>query len=93
MLYTLSRSPYRVDCFAFSRFLSKEDDLLFMQDGVVALLNKSYFLKCHELTNVFILEEDMMARGLQFFMPKEAKRINYQDFVQLTIKHKQHIAW
>ncbi len=64
-----------------------------MQDGVIALLNKSYFLKCHELTNVFILEEDLMARGLQFFMPKEAKRINYQDFVQLTIKHKQHIAW
>jgi len=93
VLYTLSRSPYRADCLALSHFLSKDDDLLFMQDGLIALLNKSYFFQCHELTNVFILEEDLMARGLQFFMPKEARRINYQDFVQLTIKHKQHIAW
>lgn len=93
MLYSLSRSPYSVDLFALLDVISKDDDLLFIQDGVIALLQESDFLKFNKLTSLFVLEEDLIARGLESLISERAKRINYQDFVHLTAKHKQYIAW
>ncbi|WP_269435625.1 DsrH/TusB family sulfur metabolism protein, partial [Cronobacter dublinensis] len=44
MLYTLSRSPWQVDIHALLRLVRSGDDILLMQNGVVAALQDSRYL-------------------------------------------------
>jgi tRNA 2-thiouridine synthesizing protein B len=68
---------------------------MLMQDGVTAALENSLaqshisVLTCP----VYVLSEDLQARGLSGQISHKVTPIDYTGFVDLTEKHRQHVAW
>ncbi|MDT3668174.1 sulfurtransferase complex subunit TusB [Cronobacter dublinensis] len=95
MLYTLSRSPWQTDLDALLRLVRPGDDILLMQDGVVAALDDSRFLSVllASPARVGALENDIEARGLSAQISRNVATISYTDFVELTVKHASQMAW
>ncbi|WP_439214179.1 sulfurtransferase complex subunit TusB [Duffyella gerundensis] len=95
MLFTLMRSPYQIDLDILLQALTAEDALLLLQDGVTAAVEKSRFLP--RLTacsaQLYVLQEDVAARGLVAQISTNFAVIDYNGFVTLTIKHQQQVAW
>ncbi|KAB7894997.1 sulfurtransferase complex subunit TusB [Rouxiella sp. S1S-2] len=95
MLFTLAHSPQQCDLAALIRLISPSDALLLMQDGVTAALENSLaqshisVLSCP----VYVLSEDLQARGLIGQISHKVTPIDYTGFVDLTEKHTQHVAW
>lgn len=95
MLFTLAHSPQQCDLPALIRLIGQSDALLLMQDGVIAALENSVaqshlsVLSCP----VYVLSEDLQARGLIGQISHKLIPIDYTGFVDLTEKHVQHIAW
>lgn len=95
MLFTLSHSPQQCDLAALIQLVGDEDALLLMQDGVLAALENSMaqshisVLTCP----VYVLSEDLHARGLVGQISHKWTPIDYNGFVDLTERHRQHIAW
>lgn len=96
MLHTFISSPFKSDFLLFSKIVSEQDSVIFLQDGVLLALKKNYFLykKYIFFRNNYVLLNDLQARGIansrisDLFIP-----INYLDFVHLTEIHKQQIIW
>ncbi|AIN47409.1 sulfurtransferase complex subunit TusB [Candidatus Palibaumannia cicadellinicola] len=95
MLYTLSYSPYDCDIATLLRTIRLKADLLLWADGVIAGLKNSpilYMLKTAPLT-LYALKNDILARGLYDYFSYDILIINYTEFVTLTEKNQQQIAW
>lgn len=95
MLFTLAKSPQQCDLAALIRIIGESDALLLMQDGVIAALENSV-AQSHisSLTcPVYVLLDDLDARGLIGQISHKLTPIGYTGFVDLTEKHRQHIAW
>lgn len=94
MLYTLATSPFKSDFSAMLRLVTNEDAILLFQDGVLAGISQSKYLL--ELQNsgaqIYALDADIYARGLQNQIADGVSIISYQGFVKLTEAHKQHFA-
>lgn len=70
----------------------EENSLLLIQDAVYFGL----FIKDHTITtNIYALKIDVDARGLLdiFNTMHNIKLINYDEFVDLILKHDQNITW
>lgn len=95
MLYTLSRSPSQCDFATLLHLMVKNDDLLLLQDGVLAGLEDSVSLGLlvSVTASVYALQDDLLARGLMGFFSHNITIIGYNDFVELTEKHRSQIAW
>lgn len=95
MLHTLINSPWRCDFSAMVRFLSAGDDLILLQDGVVAALEGSRTLEIllSAPISLYVLQEDIIARGLSAQISTSATTVSYTDFVALTVKNPQQMAW
>lgn len=95
MLYTYSVSIYQSDLEAFLSLLTKEDDVLLIQDGVLAVLEDNPLLKycLQQQISIYALIDDVLARGLKDQVSHHIKLINYGGFVDLTVKHPQQIHW
>ncbi|CUR53520.1 Protein TusB [Serratia symbiotica] len=95
MLCTLSRSPTKFELFALLRFVTKDDVILLLQDGVLSGLinNIHYKLLLNTSISIYALEEDIKARGLMNFVSHKIIIIKYSNFVELTEKHYNQIAW
>ncbi|XBS69475.1 sulfurtransferase complex subunit TusB [Acerihabitans sp. KWT182] len=95
MLYTLSRSPFVCDLSSLLLTVRAGDDLLLMQDGVIAGLTNASALR--KLTaaplGLYALDVDVAARGLAAHFSDKIAVIGYNDFVSLTVKHPQQMAW
>ncbi|PQQ40433.1 sulfurtransferase complex subunit TusB [Photorhabdus luminescens] len=95
MLYTVGRSPYQCDFNAIFKLLACGDDILFIQDGVLAGIEGNCYLptliSCGAA--LYALKEDVEARGLNGQVSDKVKVIDYTDFVNLTVKHHQQFAW
>jgi sulfur relay protein TusB/DsrH len=68
-----------------------------MLDGTYAL-QSSNFLTHEKITNnknIFVLEDDLLARGLSIPVNqgKNITAINYQNFVELTLNNSKTISW
>lgn len=94
MLHTLSHSPTQVDLPALLRLLAPGDDLLLLQDGVLAAVGGT---EIESLLNapisLHVLRADVEARGLIGYILPSIGVVDYTDFVALTTKHQQQIAW
>ncbi|GBU12516.1 mnm(5)-s(2)U34-tRNA synthesis 2-thiolation protein [Enterobacterales bacterium] len=95
MLFTLANSPQSCDLTALLRLVGPRDALLLMQDGVLAAVRNS---EAGERLGalglpVYVLSEDLAARGLIGQILHSATLIDYTGFVALTEKHPQHMAW
>ncbi|MEI9539442.1 sulfurtransferase complex subunit TusB [Enterobacter cancerogenus] len=95
MLHTLSHSPWQCDIDALLSMLREGDDLLLIQDGVVAALDGSRFVEI--LSNAPIslsaLKDDLDARGLTGQISAKIDVVGYTDFVNLTVKHASQMNW
>lgn len=95
MLHTLSHSPWQCDIEALVRMLREGDDLLLIQDGVLAAIEGSRFVEI--LTNapisVSALKEDIDARGLTGQISAKIDVVGYTDFVNLTVTHASQMNW
>ncbi|PLR37038.1 sulfurtransferase complex subunit TusB [Chimaeribacter coloradensis] len=94
MLLTLSHSPFQTDLPALLRLAGQGDDLLLIQDGVLAGLKESAALDwlLAAPISVYALKEDIEARGLIGQISDKITLIGYTTFVMLTVKHTQHVA-
>jgi tRNA 2-thiouridine synthesizing protein B len=95
MLYTLLHSPWQCDFDSLMLLLQEGDDLLLLQDGVTAALEGSQMLMKLSASSakVWVLEEDVAARGLVEQISTKVARLDYTGFVALTVKHQQQVAW
>ena len=95
MLHTLMTSPYHCDFTLLLRMLQEGDDVLLLQDGVIAALAGSDRLAqlAAAPAGLYVLREDVEARGLTAQISTSATTISYTDFVALTVKHPQQMTW
>ena len=95
MLHTLISSPFQCDYSLLLRMLQPDDDLLLMQDGVLAGLQKSRLLPLllQSPARLWALEDDLAARGLIAQISPDITVISYNDFVMLTVKQQQQMSW
>jgi tRNA 2-thiouridine synthesizing protein B len=75
--------------------LREGDDLLLIQDGVLAAIEGSRFVEI--LTNapisVSALKEDIDARGLAGQISAKIDVVGYTDFVNLAVTHSSQMNW
>ena len=95
MLYTLLQSPWQCDIDSLLLLMQEGDDLLLLQDGVTAALEGSQmFIKLQASpAALWVLEEDVVARGLGEQISTKVARLDYTGFVAMTAKHQQQVAW
>ncbi len=95
MLFTLARSPQQCDFSLIVKLVAQEDALLLMQDGVLAALDGSEAcnLISQHVQSIYVLSEDLAARGLVGQISHNITLIDYTGFVALTEKHTQQTAW
>ena len=72
--------------------------LVLYQDGVyLADRHSQYASKLLELTQknikIYLIKDDIIARGLQNSIINEVNLITYQDFVNLTIEYQKILSW
>ncbi|MBF7980599.1 MULTISPECIES: sulfurtransferase complex subunit TusB [Rahnella] len=95
MLFTLSNSPQHCDFSLLLKMVASDDALLLMQDGVLAAIHDSEAcgLLSQLVQSVYVLSEDLAARGLVGQISHKITLIDYTGFVALTEKHAQQTAW
>lgn len=95
MLYTLSHSPYACNLVELLSTAQSGDDLLLLADGVIAGLRGSPAIRSlsYSPLTLYALENDVAARGLTPHFAHNILIISYTDFVRLTEKQPQQIAW
>ncbi|WP_437611240.1 sulfurtransferase complex subunit TusB [Erwinia sp. V71] len=95
MLHTLMTSPYQCDFALLLRMLKAGDDLLLLQDGVLAALTGSdkLALLAASSATLYVLQDDVDARGLSAQISTSMTTVSYTDFVALTVKHPQQMTW
>lgn len=71
--------------------VQESDVILLIQDGVIAGVNNA--LPENITMNCYALAEDILARGLQDKINPKITQINYDQFVELTIKHHPILSW
>ncbi|MRS91468.1 sulfurtransferase complex subunit TusB [Enterobacteriaceae bacterium RIT714] len=95
MLHTLSHSPWQCDIEGLLRMLSEGDDLLLIQDGVLAAIEGSRFVEIlnNAPIKVSALKEDVDARGLGGQISTKIDVVSYTDFVNLAVEHASQMSW
>ncbi|HFT3186707.1 TPA: sulfurtransferase complex subunit TusB [Klebsiella variicola] len=95
MLHTLSVSPWHADIAAMLRVMDHGDDLLLLSDGVTAASAGGRFLEILQSAPItlYVLQDDVDARGLAGQIADSVGRVSYTDFVRLTVKHAGQLAW
>ena len=95
MLHTLSTSPWHADITGMIRMMAEGDDLLLFADGVLAAIENSHFLEILRAApiSIYVLNEDVQARGLCAQISSDVIMVSYTDFVRLTVKQPTQMAW
>jgi sulfur relay protein TusB/DsrH len=75
---------------SFGEFVQKGDSVIFIEDGVYCLLNDNLGL---DTKNIFAIEADVLARGMDARIDKTVKRIDYQDFVEICSEANSISNW
>ncbi|WP_253381496.1 sulfurtransferase complex subunit TusB [unidentified bacterial endosymbiont] len=95
MLHILSRSPWQCDIDALVSMLREGDDLLLIEDGVLAALEGSRFVEIlnNAPITVLALKDDLDARGLIGQISAKIDAVGYTDFVNLTVRQASQMNW
>ncbi|QCI17907.1 sulfurtransferase complex subunit TusB [Buchnera aphidicola (Acyrthosiphon lactucae)] len=95
MLHTLMKSPFETNISLIISMLKKSDDFLALQDGVLIALKDNIFLKKIIMSSVklYLIKEDVYARGIHKNISNKFILISYIHFVSLTLKHKKQMTW
>lgn len=95
MLHTLMQSPWQSDIHGRLALLSPGDDLLLLQDGVLAAVAEGAWSQVllDSPATVYVLEDDLIARGLVEQISTNIRKVDYNGFIELTIRHPQQLNW
>ena len=95
MLHTLSVSPWHADIAAMLRLMEHGDDLVLLSDGVTAAIADGRFLEILQSAPItlYVLQDDVDARGLAGQIADSVVRVSYTDFVRLSVKHAGQFSW
>ena len=95
MLHTLRTSPWHADITGMLRLMDEGDDLLLIADGVLAAVENSHFVEILRTApiSIYVLNEDVQARGLCAQISSDVIMVSYTDFVRLTVKHPVQMSW
>ena len=96
MLHTVTRSPFQSHSLAQClQYISSGDEILLLEDAVIVALSENiYFDLIKNIgVKIYLLEADVIARGLQGECDKDLELIDYKGFVLLTEQHDQHMKW
>lgn len=82
MLHIINNTNILQNCLATTQ---ADDHILLIENGVLDILttNFSQFKNIH----FYALEADINARGLQDKIPTNLTSLNYEEFVELTVKY------
>lgn len=83
-LYIFSRVPDERKLEFLRKMVDKEDAIVFIQDGVYALLHHKLDLA----QPIYILKSDVVARGIK----TEATQITYAELVDLIFEYQRSIT-
>jgi len=73
------------------RFIAKEDALLLSGDAVAAPMLRQWSMALSPY-KVFLLEDDVIARGLGGHLGKYTQ-VSYERWVELTLQYQKVITW
>lgn len=95
MLHTLSVSPWHADIAAMLRLMEHGDDLVLLSDGVTAAIADGRFLEILQSAPItlYVLQDDVDARGLAGQIADSVVRVGYTDFVRMSVKHPGQLSW
>jgi tRNA 2-thiouridine synthesizing protein B len=72
--------------------IASNDGLLLMQDAVYVLQHSELSKKLGQLNNVYILTDDLEARALNCNL-SYVHKLNYDDFVKLSLDYEKVLSW
>ncbi|MBK4764816.1 MAG: sulfurtransferase complex subunit TusB [Pantoea sp. Brub] len=97
MLHTIMNSPTYSDFISLLSIIDITDEILLLQDGVITAIDGNLMLKkilnINFSINIWVLEEDLIARGLIKQLSDKIMITDYIGFVNLTLKHQQQMVW
>jgi tRNA 2-thiouridine synthesizing protein B len=93
ILHKISASPF--SSFSLAQCIARlhgTDGVLLMQDGVYALLHPALCQVLAQHRQVYILQEDLQARGITQHH-ENFELISYPELVELSLEFKQVMSW
>lgn len=71
-------------------YIAEDDGILLIEDAVVLATSNG---ESSNYNNQFVLEEDLIARGLKDKCNDSWKLVDYPQFVELTLTFDKSISW
>lgn len=89
MLHTISESTIDIE------MIGANDAVLFWQSGVILALRDNIILKeiLNKTKHCYILDNDVVARGLTALIDERLQRINMDEVVKLTEIYYPQMKW
>ena len=96
MLHTITTSPFHTHSLqSCLRYISQDDEILLLQDAVVAGLKENIW--CEAIKNsgvkIYLLKEDLLARGIIDKVDDRFEVVDYKGFVSLSVKQETQMNW
>lgn len=96
MLHTITTSPFQTQALQHClRYIGQDDEILLVQDAVVAGIEKNTWSEALKQSGVkiYLLAADLTARGLAKKVDNGFEVIDSEGFVSLTVKHESQMKW
>lgn len=96
MLHTVTTSPFHTQSLqSCLRYISQDDEILLLQDAVFAGLRENIWSKTIKFSGVkiYLLKEDLLARGIAGKVDECFEVIDYSGFVSLSVQHDVQMKW
>ncbi|MFC1503047.1 sulfurtransferase complex subunit TusB [Pseudomonadota bacterium] len=96
MLHTITTSPFHTQSLqSCLRYISQDDEILLLQDAVIAGLRENFW--CEAIKNsgvkIYLLKEDLLARGIVEKVDDSFDVVDYKGFVSLSTEHETQMNW
>ncbi len=92
-LHTINKAPSSQLLETCSQTLSDGDAIIFIEDGVYHVQSSSLLDGVSKEINLFVLREDLSARGLQDDSSGRTDSVGYRGFVKLCTEYDKVISW
>lgn len=98
ILHTVNKSPYdTITLESCLKHCKPGSSLLLIEDGIYAALKNAKYsdtvTSAMKDINVYVLEPDLNARGVQDRLLDGVKKVDYAGFVDLSVEHDKVQAW
>ncbi|MDH5257676.1 MAG: sulfurtransferase complex subunit TusB [Gammaproteobacteria bacterium] len=98
ILHTVNKSPFEKNTLeSCLKNCKPGSSLLLIEDGIYASLNNTRFTEKVTASmkdiNIYVLEPDLNARGVQDSLIDGIKKVDYAGYVDLTVEHSAVNAW